>query len=505
MNTQWSLNDLPENLVPFQARPIDTQLIWAGGALEHEADLLTACSYSINSSAPETAAKTFFAERYGGRGIVQNGGGARCGFDGRYQVKGIGANPLVGVGTDRHHSNGALAEDYAVYESIWGEILAELLPYGAVRSLAVLRTEQFVDIDFERNSRRARKALLVREPVIRPAHFERAPYFKPQPHIIDQIYHDHERIGIVLGKLPYMLPQSSEPSPDVGMQGTERICAEGLIELARRQARQMAFCRTRLIMLTTSPSNISIDGRLLDFNGVYCLSPTDDPFDFEFKVKFNNLICEPGMLLQGLLDICLYLGKHLFDRTFSQNLQAHVSQVFNQELNVCSAMQQLSLVGINVTSIKNEAGFYALYRMAMLLARLISFYHARHGYDGGESMRQVLSAIVTSIVSPTPRGALDVPGLSKLDYKLQVQVSSCLAAFREVLSSQAVGIVSGLDQSEQVRTHIDKKYGIRVELQKKHMLQEINSILSSDQLGVDIRLALQQLTARKISCARDFF
>ncbi|MFJ4141961.1 hypothetical protein [Pseudomonas sp. NPDC089734] len=502
MQTQWSLSDLPENLVPFQARPIDTQLIWAGATLKDEVDLSSACSYAIDSTAPEVESKTFFAERYGGSGIVQNGGGARCGFDGRYQVKGIGANPLVGVGTDRHHSNGALAEDYAIYESIWGEILAVLLPYGAVHSLAVLRTDQYINIDFERNSRRVRKALLVREPVIRPAHFERAPYFKPQPQLIDHIHHDHERVGIAIGKLPYMLPEPSEPCVGLNYHGLEKKCAEGLIELARRQARQMAFCRTRMIMLTTSPSNVALDGRLLDFNGVFCLSPTDDPYDFEFKVKFNSLISEPETLLQGLQDLCLYLGKHLFDRSFSEDLKRHVTQVFNQELNVCCAMQQLSLAGITVTAIKNEEGFNALYRTAMLIARLISFYHARYGRDGGELMRQTLSALVADILCPTRSGQAHGPGL---DQKLHAQISACIAALRTTLGSGAVSIASPLERTEHIEAYIDRKYGVRTELQKRHMLQEISSILSTEDRGIDIRAALHHLTTRKIASARALF
>ncbi|WP_414448021.1 hypothetical protein AB4851_00790 [Burkholderia sp. 22PA0099] len=33
--------------------------------------------------------KVFYAERYGGDGISFHGGGARCGYDGQFQLKGI--------------------------------------------------------------------------------------------------------------------------------------------------------------------------------------------------------------------------------------------------------------------------------------------------------------------------------------------------------------------------------------------------------------------------------
>ncbi|WP_329906641.1 hypothetical protein [Serratia quinivorans] len=205
MSHNTLLTNLVENLVPFDAYPVATSLIWSAADVADGEALRNACSYLIEVPGSGTA-KVFQAERYGGSGIQHNGGGARCGFDGHYQIKGIGANPVVGLGTDRHHSNGALAADHAIYEAIWGEVLARVLPYGAVRTQAVLLTDRYIEINFERNNRRAQRALLVREPVIRPAHFERAPYFRPQPEYVKKMTHDAQRVRSVIRQLPAALP-----------------------------------------------------------------------------------------------------------------------------------------------------------------------------------------------------------------------------------------------------------------------------------------------------------
>lgn len=172
MNQLCSLAELNDNLVPFTARRITSSLIWCAENVRNTEVLLKACSYIIDPVS-SASAKTFHAERYGGSGIQRNGGGARCGFDGNYQVKGMGANPLVGVGTDGRHSNGALGAIHAIYEALWGEVLAQILPYSAVRVQAVLLTNLYTDKAFDRSHGKSRRALLVRDPVVRPAHFER--------------------------------------------------------------------------------------------------------------------------------------------------------------------------------------------------------------------------------------------------------------------------------------------------------------------------------------------
>jgi len=353
MNQQYSLAELKENLVPFTARRVTSSMIWcAEGAFNTKA-LQKSCSYIIDPVS-STQSKIFFAERYGGSGIQRNGGGARCGFDGNYQVKGIGANPLVGEGTDGRHSNGALGAIHAIYEALWGEVLAQILPYSAVRARAVLLTNVYTDKAFDRSQGKCRRALLVRDPVIRPAHFERAPYFRPQQEYANRLIHDACRVRSVINMLSRNLPVSAEGVSEEARRNPRLYCIEGLCELARREAWQMAFCRTRFLRLTTSPSNIAMDGRLMDFNGLSCLFPGDYPDNFGHQLRLTELLKEPMVLMHGLSDLCLYLGKYLFEPDFTLVARQKVEETFQKVFHEACYYCYLEQLGIPIEFMPKE-------------------------------------------------------------------------------------------------------------------------------------------------------
>jgi hypothetical protein len=353
MNQQYSLAELNENLVPFTARRVTSSMIWcAEGAFNTKA-LQKSCSYIIDPVS-STQSKIFFAERYGGSGIQRNGGGARCGFDGNYQVKGIGANPLVGEGTDGRHSNGALGAIHAIYEALWGEVLAQILPYSAVRARAVLLTDVYTDKAFDRSQGKSRRALLVRDPVIRPAHFERAPYFRPQQEYANRLIHDARRVRSVIHMLSRNLPVSAEGVSEEARRNPRLYCIEGLCELARREAWQMAFCRTRFLRLTTSPSNIAMDGRLMDFNGLSCLFPGDYPDNFGHQLRLTELLKEPMVLMHGLSDLCLYLGKYLFEPDFTLVARQKVEETFQKVFHEACYYCYLEQLGIPIEFMPQE-------------------------------------------------------------------------------------------------------------------------------------------------------
>ncbi|MCT4717357.1 MchC protein [Enterobacteriaceae bacterium H18W14] len=347
MRQLCSLAELNENLVPFTAQQVTSSLIWCAENVRNIEALRTSCSYIID---PESLApaKIFQAERYGGSGIQRNGGGARCGFDGHYQVKGIGSNPLVGEGSDKHHSDGALGAIHAIYEALWGEVLAKILPYSAVRAQAVLLTNIYIDKSFDRSHGNSRRALLVREPVIRPAHFERAPYFRPRPEYAGQFMHDARRVRAVIRMLPASLPAGSEETNVDAQRDPRLYCIEGLCELAHREAWQMAYCRTRFLRLTTSPSNIAVDGRLMDFNGLSCLFPGDYPNDFGHQLRLSELMKEPAVLQQGLIDLCFYLGKYLFDSEFTRVACQKVEMTFKETFHEACYYGYLEQLGIPI-------------------------------------------------------------------------------------------------------------------------------------------------------------
>ena len=346
IHSSW-LSGLTENLVPFYAHQVTSSLLWCATDVEDPETLHSACSYLIDPTSAG-AIKKFYAERYGGSGIQRNGGGARCGFDGHYQVKGMGANPLVGKGSDECHSNGALSVVHAVYEALWSEVLGTILPYGAVKTRAVLLIDDNIDNSCELAAGSSQRALLVREPVVRPAHFERAPYFRPQPDYARQMLHDARRVSSVIRQLPKNLPAPPEGFSDRAYRDPQRYCIEGLCELARRQARQMAFCRTRFLRLTTSPSNIAMDGKLLDFNGLSCLYPDESSDSFEYSLRLSELLKEPATLQQGLSNLCLYAGKYLFDPGFTVTATQQIEEVFQQAFQDACCRGYLELLGINV-------------------------------------------------------------------------------------------------------------------------------------------------------------
>lgn len=267
-----SLSDLNGIFVSFEAHQTDGMSIAffnAGLRCElNRQDVLQNYAYLVSGvdTCPKESGrvKTFYAERYGGGGIVRNGGGGRCGFDGRYHLKGIGPNQLVGKDADAGHGNGCLCLGTAVYESVWSEIINLALPYGAIRTVAVLDT----GLQFEQFGQQLARGLLVREPVVRPAHFIRAVYFKEPSH--GGLGKDAQRVRLAVQQLGEFLPEAvgarGDESPDVRF-------ADGMVELARRYACQFAVARAkRITHLNVSASNLSIDGAWLDLSGTRIVS-----------------------------------------------------------------------------------------------------------------------------------------------------------------------------------------------------------------------------------------
>lgn len=346
LSTKILQEKLAANLIPFLAQKVNTSLLWSGPETESIAAMQDACSYMIQPGSP-AASRVFLAERYGGRGLQRNGGGARCGIFGGYQVKGIGANPLVGKGTSWQHANGTLGVTEAIYEAIWGEILDEVLPFGAVKVQAILLTDRYIHDVPEETTVSDRRALLVRSPAIRPAHFERAPYFRPKEEFSGQLMHDARRVRAVISHLPHCLPQPECGYSPEAKNSPEVQCIEGLCELARRLAWQLAYCRTRFLKITTSPSNVAIDGRLLDFNGLGCLFPTDNVYDFGYQLRLKEMMKEPAILRKGLTDLTVYLGKYLYGVDFSLHASQQIQKMFVQTFELACLHGYLSLLGID--------------------------------------------------------------------------------------------------------------------------------------------------------------
>ena len=262
--SKLTLSDLPEVFVPFETVKANRgKVIYYNkdlGVTLSASELMSKYNYITIDTALESDnfldRKVFFAERYGGEGISTKGGGGRCGFDGVFQLKGLGPNQLVG---DRprdtygnSHANGLLSLDVAIYEAIWAEVINIALPYGAVRTVAVIDLEY----DFEEPDKKHARGLLVRLPAVRPAHFIRAVYFKEMK--IGSLSEDAKRVKKAVKKLVDFLPKNNHK---VEFQDLNVRITLGMVELVTRYAKQFAAARAkRIFHQSISASNITLEG-----------------------------------------------------------------------------------------------------------------------------------------------------------------------------------------------------------------------------------------------------
>lgn len=260
---------------------------------------------------------TMLAERYGGKGIGYNGGGARCGTLGKYQLKGIGTNPLVGDHDNKVHAYGGLDAKSAINEIIFTKVLEKVLPIGAAQVYGMIFTGTTTAID-PVSEEQCWGAILVREACVRPAHFLPSSGFAPRLEQSKSLRPDFARTKIVNQNLAGRFSSSNEYIMFMG--GFLKKCAN-----------QMAFSRIARIMHSTlTPSNISIDGRWLDvplssfvsggenFGLSSCFyQEASEPLTFCIELihtygKMNNLLLNPAPLVSYYNELFdSYLTHHL--------------------------------------------------------------------------------------------------------------------------------------------------------------------------------------------------
>lgn len=296
------LSDLHEVFVSFTAEKIeDASIVFFNKGLKFdltEEEILSKYSYVVSSrdigDGKTRHEKKFYAERYGGDGILRNGGGGRCGFDGDFQLKGIGPNSLVGADSNEAHGNGLLSLETAVYESIWAEIINVALPYGAMRTVAIIS----VGTRFDQDGKTYARGLLVREPAVRPAHFIRATYFNDIS--TGSLCSDARRVKFAVQRLVEFLPVKQDG------QLINNLCF-GLVELAKRYARQFAAARAkRIIHYNVSASNVSLNGAWLDLSGTTIFSQ----FIRGDKLDIDRFVGEYVPALDSIRYLCYGLCKY---------------------------------------------------------------------------------------------------------------------------------------------------------------------------------------------------
>lgn len=383
------LSDLQEVFVPFEAEKVDgCNIIYFNEALASEKtanDILNTYSYIVRiqpiSPRPLAPIKTFMAERYGGDGILGNGGGARCGFDGVWQLKGLGPNQLVGKDVDAGHSDGNLSLHTAIYESIWAEIINIALPFGAIRTVAILDTGR----KFEERGTLTSRGLLVRQPAVRPAHFMRATYFEEKQK--DSLSEDALRVKAAIIKLKKFLPGANCASPP---DNSTKQLESGLLELASRFAEQFAAARAKhIIHYNVSASNLSIDGAWLDLSGTRLFTHliAVDPVDIE---RSNS---EHFPAIDCLSSLCYYLEKYsVITHQEHEHLLAEANKqflhIYYRKLSLYQAAQAgfpLWILRLLEGSPELEIFSKNIQKISTLQNFVVNTVHTNGGWSGYES------------------------------------------------------------------------------------------------------------------------
>ncbi|MBZ3300294.1 hypothetical protein IPR10_23560 [Xanthomonas perforans] len=194
------------------------------------------------------AGQVVFADRYGSSGLGPHGGSGRAAVFGSFHVKGVGPTPLVASSTDWWHSHGGMWLEEAIREGIYSEIVEEEFPYGASSVIAII--DIGVRCLLPNGKLGKRKALLVRELEVRPAHMERACVFK-----VDEVpptrLKDVERVRQAVNRYSHLFGS-----------------IDGLTDMFHRFGQQAGYGQVhRLFHGGYFTSNISVLGRLLDFGG----------------------------------------------------------------------------------------------------------------------------------------------------------------------------------------------------------------------------------------------
>lgn len=307
----------PALLVPFAARRLESaRVIWLNvrwflqhgidvldGKERHRVELWLIEEFGFAvigdpSTWPARAIKQFHADRYGStEGTTPHGGSGRSGIAGRFCAKGIGVTPLVGKDAAPGHAHGCATLEECVREAVYGEIIDAEFPFGAVPVIGILDTGlEFADPDAQTNhSRRARRGILIRQNVLRPAHAERAPLFhwtsanESQNRLSQQ--KDVMRTRAVVR---------------CWLDGDFEVPA--IKELIARIACQIAFGQVhRISSGGMFSSNVSITGALLDFGNAHALSDWSRAKLLDHAAGFGDEMITLCAIIRSL---AFYLNKY---------------------------------------------------------------------------------------------------------------------------------------------------------------------------------------------------
>lgn len=309
---------LPQSsLVGFQTHRLKfPKFIWRNSPCAAELDLLKYAYATPHEDDPverfSDELAQFWCDRYGGEGVGYNGGSGRCGDDKLVQIKGIGQTPLLGTATDKLHSYGGATLGEAIREAIWGEIFNALTPHGATRVLGILGTNTFTYSSLRPVNGRnvdGKRALILRQLSVRPAHFMRAVYFDNADPWLSGPGMDAQRTKAAIATFHLALRDQLGWSAETADDDPISLINRGLVEMFGRIARQVAVTQAkRLPHCTLNCSNICLNGKLIDF-GTATAVRGYRPYIIDYASR--RFLFEEDSFLATIRNLHFYLKKYL--------------------------------------------------------------------------------------------------------------------------------------------------------------------------------------------------
>lgn len=276
--------------------------------------------------------RTFHADRYGGgNGKARHGGSGRVGTLGAFQIKGIGATPLVGDVDNWNYAHGCLWMEEAIREVICSELADAEFPHGAIPVIAVIDTG--LTYIFENGQVGERRALLIRPFAFRPAHMERASMFSDAENTRQAQIADVKRVRDAIHAFV---------SANGDKESTKNTSA--VDSLVVNVAQQIAFGQVhRLFHGGYFSSNLAMGGELIDFGSFRSLPDWEKSFAMDHVPPFGD---EIKLIVQMIESLVFHINKYLANRNIDLDKDRLIA-LAKRSLRVEFDKQTLSLWGLD--------------------------------------------------------------------------------------------------------------------------------------------------------------
>ena len=329
----------------------------------YERHILDSCAYEVESTSfGLTSTRDLvigYADRYGGTGIGNNGGSGRAVVINGYHVKGIGKTPLVSSLPEDIFSTGEAYLEECVRETIFSELVSLEFPHSSIPTLAIIDTRISQISNTTKGQIFKRRTLLVRPSFIRPAHFERATGF----------VNGNAKVG-------------EQDQRRVSRFFSNSISIFGHVELQNSYqnlwpnwSRQLAYSFVnRLLHGSNTTSNISLDGRLVDFGA---MSSTPSWANTAINLQRQPFSRQFNYISSAINSLSYYFGRHL-----DKNI-GHKSSIEKTKINAFHeykksiAFEVLTLFGVDSRSAAEAtaSGFESIFAIC---SSLIQKFQAQH-------------------------------------------------------------------------------------------------------------------------------